>query len=60
MLEKVRSPISLVVLEPRTGIDPDPNGSGLGGEVRLRGDPKAVGEGSNAGGRCGEDGGVVG
>lgn len=51
MLKKVRGPISLIVLEPRTGVDPDPDGGGLGGEVRLGGDSKAIGEGGDSGGR---------
>lgn len=51
----MRSAIVLVVLEPRPGVDPDPDGCGLRGEVGLGGDAEAVGEGGDTSLRGCED-----
>lgn len=43
----MRSAVVLVVLEPRPGVDPDPDSCGLRGEVGLGGYAEAVGEGGD-------------
>ncbi|ONK76249.1 uncharacterized protein A4U43_C03F25590 [Asparagus officinalis] len=60
MLQEVSSSVGLISLKSRSSVDPDPDGGGLGCEIRLGGDAEAVGKRGDAGLRKGEDGGVVG
>ena len=51
--------VGLVGLEPRSSVDPDPNGGSTSCEVGLGGDSKAVGKSRDAGFGGGEDLGMI-
>lgn len=59
MLQEMRRAVGLVGLESRPGVDPNPDGGGLRGQVRFGGDAETVGQGGYAGLRSGEDPSVV-
>ncbi|KAF7845606.1 uncharacterized protein G2W53_002511 [Senna tora] len=60
VLEKMRGPIGLLRLKPRSGVDPNTDGGDFGVKIRLRSYSETIGKGSNACLGCRKDLSVIG